>query len=466
MSDSHLPDDLAQWPADPFAVLGVRPGVGPRELRKAYTALIRVFKPEHRPDHFRRIREAFEFVQRHAIYFQPDPDDEPGSSTGPIPTEAPASDEPLRWRTPLVSLEQIWDRAVRGETAVAYRALVAELDRGSLRAEVYARLYWLAVVAPEVDPARPPAEWLTRGMSMTGVSGVLFELYRSELVENPGEATSARAGRVLTGNHPPADLAAFARLRWQALGRAGRWDMIRDDYERVRQVVGLGDEAAWLSLLADLVTWVAWGRRNPDASALVRQARKDVKALEHLGLRQGGPFDQIDWLDAVARSCDRLRAEDGPAAQLAELLRDSWLLPPELLRRPLEELLAQISDQPARWVERFDRAGPKALAALNQFGNLLGRYQVDAEIESECPHRPELVRKLARMAVVDGRPAANEGRARALRLCLDEALDPDMIRSAFHPNLGGPDVLPRWVAELADDAPLYYVCWACRLYRA
>jgi hypothetical protein len=472
VSDTHLPDELSQWPSDPFAVLGVRPGVGPRELRKAYTSLIRAFKPEHWPDHFRRIREAFETVQRIAFYFSPDagPDAE-SSAPHPAPrsearSESSTDDSPPRSRPPLVTLEAHWERAVRGGVDAAYRGLVEELERGPPRPELFARLYWLAVVAPEVDPDRPAADWLTRGMGATGLSGVLLELYESELHDHPGEAASPRAVRQMGGDHPGGELVAFARLRWQALCRVGQWDAIRADYDRVRDTVRADNEVAWLWLASDLITWIAWGRQDPTASTLVRLARKEVRALEHLALRHAAYFDQLDWLDAVAQSCRRLRELDDSTADFRLVLRDSWLLPPELLRRPLTEVLAQISDKPVRWVERFDRAGPEALAALHQFGNLLSRYQADANLDAECPHPPNVVRRLAADALVATKSGAGLLRARALRFCLDEALDPGLIRWAFHPDLGGPEKPPRWVNELADDAALHHVCWACRLFRA
>ena len=64
MSDHLLPDDPSTWPRDPFRLLGVARGASERELRKAYHALIRKFKPEHAPEAFRRIRDAYEMAQK------------------------------------------------------------------------------------------------------------------------------------------------------------------------------------------------------------------------------------------------------------------------------------------------------------------------------------------------------------------------------------------------------------------
>jgi hypothetical protein len=261
-------------------------------------------------------------------------------------------------------------------------------------------------------------------------------------------------------------LAAYARIRWQALARAGQWSAIREEFDRVRDPVRRDDEAAWLWLASDLVTWIAWGRQSNDAIALARSARTDIRAMEHLALRHAAHFDQLDWLDAVARSCQRLRDTYDSCPDFVSLLRDSWLLPPELLRRPLEDVLAAISSDPTRWVERFDEAWPESLAALTQFGNVLNRYQAELDVDAESPHPPAVVRELASDALVDDAHPDGRLRAWALRFCLDEAIDPGIIRTAFHPHFGGPARLPAWVAALADDAPLHHVCWARRLFRA
>jgi hypothetical protein len=461
VSASHLPDDLAAWPADPFAVLGVRPGVDAKELRRAYTSLIRVFKPEHRPDHFRRIREAFEFAQRHSTYFRFEPQVEPEPPADPT-TDA---DAPAGSRPRIVLPDDLWQRAVRGEIAEAYQGLRTEVERSPNRADNYARLYWLATTDPELDSDRPAAEWLTRGLSAAGFPGMLLELYRGELLNNPAEAGSPRAAKLMSESHPPDGVATLTRHRWQAFARLGRWSSIADEFDTARQLLA-ADESAWLGLVIDLRTWIAFDRDDLVAGGLARMASAEARSMEHLALRQGGLFDQLDWLKAVGRSCERLRQIDRRAATLADLLRDSWLLPAELIRGPMEAALARISDDPFGWVEVFDRGRRDVIAALNQFGNLLEHYQAAARIDAELPHSWATLRRLATDALGDPGQSLGLFRGRALRLCLDECVDPQLIRTAFHPSFGGPHVLPGWVDTLANDAPVHLVCWACRLFRA
>jgi hypothetical protein len=47
-------------PADPFAILGVRPDASEAEVRARYLELVKQFPPERDPARFREIRAAFE----------------------------------------------------------------------------------------------------------------------------------------------------------------------------------------------------------------------------------------------------------------------------------------------------------------------------------------------------------------------------------------------------------------------
>jgi curved DNA-binding protein CbpA len=60
MTPPELPEDPRAWPDDAFDILGVRPGDDDAVVKRAYTRLIRRFKPEHFPEQFRRVREAYE----------------------------------------------------------------------------------------------------------------------------------------------------------------------------------------------------------------------------------------------------------------------------------------------------------------------------------------------------------------------------------------------------------------------
>src|SRR5262245_44111221 len=205
MSEHSLPEDLARWPKRAYELLGVDPHVDPRELRRVYTRLIRRYKPEQFPEHFRRIREAYETVLRQAEFFQTirgadtDEDDDSAASSdepsGPGEASAKGAAAVQPWR-PVPSLveelEELWRRACAGEEAAAYRRLLELQQSEPASVDVLLRLYWLLTLTPELDAARTPCHWLAQGLSHNLV-GPLWELYRREIAEEPAEALSERA---------------------------------------------------------------------------------------------------------------------------------------------------------------------------------------------------------------------------------------------------------------------------------
>ena len=80
---AHLPEDLRLWPRDPSAVLGIARAAGQREVRRAYARLIRQFRPDRCPEHFQRIRSAYEALMGGALISRPvSPDKPPAAPVG------------------------------------------------------------------------------------------------------------------------------------------------------------------------------------------------------------------------------------------------------------------------------------------------------------------------------------------------------------------------------------------------
>ena len=58
----QLTDNTDEWPVGPFELLGIPRTAERAEIRRAYSVLIRRFRPETHPKQFQRVREAFEAV--------------------------------------------------------------------------------------------------------------------------------------------------------------------------------------------------------------------------------------------------------------------------------------------------------------------------------------------------------------------------------------------------------------------
>jgi hypothetical protein len=470
VSEHHLPDNPASWPSDPYEVLGVSRNVAPRDLRKAYTNLIRTFKPEHFPDQFRRIREAFESAQRYAPFFRklpldneappsaearPDPPSPaPAEPTAERPDPAEPSGEPLPRRP---SVDELWQRAIAGDPGGAYRDLIEMLDRTPNRADLYARLYWAAVLFPEVDPDRPPAEWLVRGMDRTAAHGMLLELYASEIAAMPSAAESSGFSRLLDREWSLEQLIALVRLRWEALCRSSRWSVVLDEFEHVRGRIRPQDELVWLRLVIDIIRWVAWDREETDAIDLQTVVRTEIRSLEHLGLRHAYYFDMVEYLDVLIESWESARDSSGWPGEFLAVLRDGYALPMSHIRLRFERVLQEISDEPVRWLQLFDCVGAAGTAVLNHFSQLLNDYAADRGAEPLPALSPAQLLELASAELLGYEQHPEQFRARALRFCLDGAITPNQLEEAFCAGA--------WLSRLREDRSLQMVTRAFQLFR-
>ena len=208
MIPADLPEDPAEWPADPHELFGVPPGCDERTLRRAYANLIRRFKPEQYPEQFRLIRSAYEMLLNFRQHFgfgtiqiklpaepQPPKDDPPSNEKAPpedaapesakpaeepeqpgkdTPTEEPRPKRPRRRVTD--ELAEAWQLAERNDPQAAHAALRELYERRQNNAEIPLRLYWLERVQPDLAGSASRMRWLERAMMHSSLMGTASEL--------------------------------------------------------------------------------------------------------------------------------------------------------------------------------------------------------------------------------------------------------------------------------------------------
>ena len=497
MSDSPLPEDLARWPSDPYELLGVQPGVPPRDLRRVYARLIRAFKPEQFPEHFRRIREAYETVLRHAEWFsfeEAPADDPPGAPAPPAPhgDESPPTPEeihaPLPHPEPEPAAEEpperpvyvptpearrraeddadsLWELAVSGEEARAYDGLRRLHDLHPERPALAVRLYWLLAVNPELDPASKPGDWLAVALRVSGLSGPSLELYRRELEAHPIDALGPAFAGILEADAGPYRVGQVAAWRWRAAAKVGRWDVIRADLPAARERVA-PEEEAWVQLLFAVLDELVWEAGRGPAGVLLGEVLGEVKRHEHLALRRPDGFDRLDFLQEAAAAwrkvCDRRRLP----ADLLRLLRDGWSLSFAEVRPLLLRVLADMERSPQEWLGHFDWIERRARAALAHFGRMLALHSAALPSPPDCPYPTEVLARMAR-EFFDAHLLVNYASARGelLDFCLRESVGPEWLASVA-PHRPADRHGASLGEALAGDWPLRYVCHAVRLFWA
>jgi hypothetical protein len=480
MNEHTLPDDISRWPDSPFELLGVRPGVSERDLRRAYTRLIRVYKPEQYPEHFRRIREAYETARQYAPFFAareepadapaPDADSPPAAAPVPAAPEAgddaatPVVDRPVpvpRPRSLAEQLDEAWDWAVDGGEARAYARLLELHDRHPERAEICPRLYCLLSVAPELDTRRTACDFLVQGLRQAGGSGPCHELYRRELEADPGEALTGRFAELLAAVSQPGLLATFVGWRWSAAGRLKRFEVIGDDLPGLRARLAVDQEELWLRLLAAAADQLAWADATPTNSTGLAECLHEAGQYEHLQLRCTEVFDRLENLERVATGWHAVRKYGNVPADLLEVLSRFWTRPFAEVRPSVAALLAAVAAAPVDWLDHLDRVKKESPPVLSLFGQVLTSYQESREADADGRNPEELALLARRFLEEYGRLYYQTLRPRLLMFCLREFLDPDVLaRVALDRTVVVPEAL---LHELVNDWPLRHVYRACAL---
>jgi hypothetical protein len=484
MSAPQLPEDLSRWPDDPFELLGVRRGIAPRDLRRVYTGLIRTYKPEQFPEHFRRIRSAYESVLRHIELFQhfhfeeesttsEDGDAAEGPQILPAPRELPPEEGDDEADTPIVqapvfdlhrNLKDAWELACSGKEPEAYERLRRLQETQPGESDVYLRLYWLLALMPEIDSNRTPIDWLLTGVRHAGLGGPLRELLRRELAEFPGLSVSATCTQLFRGNASPSALLDLLEIRWRAAQERTQWNLISDDVRALGQRFLHSDESSWARLLLMAIDFLAWApliaHRDPIAGW-----RKELEQAIHLHGSLGAEMDRLDFLIALAeawRQCGQLPGH----ASFLPLIRDSWTRPPNELRLDVQAYLAEVAQNPTRFLEYFDVVAASAPDVLTQFGKVLIDYASGSDVEMP----PEECSTAANPRVLELLEELDSDQYRWLRpkllaLCVNEAVSPEAVAGLVQ---GRPTF---WVSgqthlsqALAGDWALRYVFLSCWLF--
>ena len=409
MSETHLPDDLARWPDDPYALLGVAQNVERRELRRAYARLIRVYKPEHFPEQFRRIRDAYEkldgFLQ-YSAYFENQNEEEAGQEedageeikaeggSGKADEEGDGneladldgagnsadtqyvylgSDAPSARPRPAADdeLSKSWRKAIDGDTKAAYRELRELERRRPGDSDLCVRLYWMLALSPQLDAIRDRRDWLAASLKKSGLYGPAMELYAREIQGDPAEALHSRCEELLKCDCPPIQLANFASLRWDAAGVLGHWEIVPKDLNALRERIFHADLGAWTRLLLSAAESLLW-QSSPQADSIGRNCRKeaDEYSEEHQNLEN--EFYRCDVLLGLASGWKRLGQGTGLpvglAQQIRELLREGWLRPFGAVRPKLMSFWRPLVRNPRHALAHLDllyRISPPAVQNLH-----------------------------------------------------------------------------------------------------
>ncbi|MFO1043194.1 MAG: hypothetical protein U0941_15485 [Planctomycetaceae bacterium] len=474
-----LPHDITQWPNDASAILGITDSATRKDVKRAYTRLIKQFKPEHFPEHFRRLREAFDQVdaclqwqERLEVFgIKVQINDEPPASDSvtsdadavsesavAVPQQPPTSsieDDILvvtsqaeASRTgPGGSADQYWQRVIdRGDTTTVYNALKRLAERGTASETDFARLYWLATLQSELDSQRTPVSWLIEGLQQHGPERRLLALYANELERHPKEVHHERSVALLTAMSRHGRLFELIRIRWRAARSLGDFRIIAADLDSIRNRL-FDDLSGWCSVLMDAMHQTAITSVE-SAVVLYGNAQDELHTLLN--------SDPSHWLWDSYEALHELQVEwhqiaqpavgkDASYQQLTSLIQETWNCNHNFARSTLLKYCRSALRQSHRGIDHWKWMESSCRPLLRRFVELLNDHR---EVDDSAYVLTEAASaELKRWIHESARDFSELTEFGVIEFCISESFTADDIANAIEEMY---DELPADAANVAE----------------
>lgn len=453
---SHLPENMADWPKDPLELLGVNSPTDEKSLKRAYMRLIRQFRPEHAPEEFCRIREAYELARALApmgfgeCHNQPPQSRELASEDFDTSTSAHA--EMVELAGP-----DLWSMFRDGDAWNARRQMESLHELNPLDVQVMAKLYWMRKLDPE-DNSQSIIRWLIGVAQKSGFFGQAWFLLMNELKANPALALGDDVTRLVAIAPDISYLMQLLEIRWQEAIRCERFTLLRDDLANMEDRLSFQDETTWAEVMLRVGRMLLTCSTDDvlleeQCIALCRlqnegilpphlsSSLKHVLALRELKKQQP---NVVERLMPIFVACELPSADTFQWTQL-----DDWSHHP---CDALSELELLASDSPFVFQSLWN-------ALKHALDDLPDSQQYGLE-----PVVQEFVRDLASLSMGADTAIAAVFRLRVLKFCVRENICVSHLSALLGEVENSSKGISRLAVRLLYDQPLACLCDALRLH--
>jgi hypothetical protein len=482
----HLPNDHSEWPSDPHQVLNVPKSADEKTIRRAYSRLVREFKPEHHPDEFQKIRAAYEnatsYSQFSALEFGSFDSDEVFSRESPSnaetqadafernadstssqqPTEIDAHDSSTATDTEAVPsfVEEEWQRARVDPAYTADNILeaVENRDPQSLSADErdIKRAFWIAKLNSNANTAELIA-WLCRQLTKND-SPACWELLWAEFrIDNT--LTRLECIAPLLENAPDVFLVELVNLRWKTAARTSEWEQITDDLGVLQRRL-IDDHDLLVSCMLLAMKRLVW---SPQTKLFAKVRDLLAEELELSDQRHAAVFDEFDEL--VAFHNERKSSKFDDDSKLTRILRNTAVAIDTIheisffntlrpwARRPMQAILE---------LQRHLQFQPVAFGRIWRLFSLRNR-RIPATSDEEQQAVLQLVARFLNNTPITG---GDEFRQLLLEFCVDKGLTIEMFVDGVS-ALGLDENVSNSIAEiLMNDPALRCACEALNAFHS
>jgi hypothetical protein len=459
---SPLPDDIDDWPQNPYELLGVAPNASPDVIKRAYSSLIRRFKPDQFPAEFERIRAAYDAVNG-------------SSGTGFIPTFPMTSRRSVpfnaawptmptpRARRKAPAPPEAWKLVRAGDPKQAYLNLVAQNQANPSDEQVYVQLFWLCALFPQVAREKRPGQWLLAGLRQATSVTAITQLWEMELRQFPIDAIGDEILALITSNLRPQLTFELLRARWEAalIGPSHpvgtqHDTLVVSDVGAIRSSA-LGEETGlWIGVLSEAAERLAWSTLEGGRA----HSKKFIDEIDRL-IRQGThwPLERLDLAVAAAEEWHRLQ---GTYGEWLRPICTAWLCSASEAEAVASRLLYALAADHDIGLRRLDYArqhAPVLLWRLDQFAvAAVGAASTDEE-DTDAARRATINGYFRQTGTV----AYADWRRPLLEFLVAECLQPIEVAAVIETMTSKNSSTRQAAWKLRHDVPLACLCRAHRL---
>ncbi|MBD3672434.1 MAG: J domain-containing protein [Planctomycetaceae bacterium] len=358
MSDSPLPSNLADWPANLHDLFGVQEDCTERDLRRSYHRLIKYYRAEEYPAEFRKLNESYESLRARLQYEQEyrrqqehspeDPDDE--SDWFSAPETSFRKDNKREWEThgsaPQLDSRVLYQTAIDGDIKSSIEQLETFCHNDPRDEDAALRLFWLK----KIDSGAPAFEVLESYLKKNGLTGRVFQVYLNELDRVPAAALRASCRELLLASAGDERLPGLSRLIWYLLSTQKNLKRIEQDLDDLKDSLVYDHPDQWKELVYQAVEFYALAGL-PKSNATFQKLRQEVRECESTVAPE---WIETRWEMVLSITCEAAVPGAIPD-NLVKIVRDSLVNDDWELRLRLEQLVMPWTSVPTVGLAALDR---------------------------------------------------------------------------------------------------------------
>ena len=492
-----LPEDLNDWPNDPFELLNLQRSADARTAKRAYFKLVRKYKPDRFPAEFQQIHAAYESVQSWLSWQDQQADDsdtfsmvlgQADSMVGPaassssnfetdnvddeLPAETTGSIDVSSTLLKTDPIEMFFSTLSSKSLKEAVSHLKnldpstgpGQAAKASLIKYFVARFHPSSMGDSQAEPVNNEVDlgyskgdlkriaWLLKALNSRDTSSTAMAQLRFEFDQNYRLANCKSVTDFLLKDIDFESLVQFYHLRWEAIGHHQPWTVVHDIKSNQHRWLQFGrGQEDWLNLLTESMNYTVW-QRDPGCVDHTQSSWQEIAENDQTWTADSVELLMLaaeEWKDKSGQAHSWMNVVPWARNTLVETSRKLWL--------PVTQ---EISAAPFKALETLDYLFALYSLTMSVFEEGLQNLS-DVDAVDELPW--EEARELVAGYFMEFRTNDYaKNRLPMMEFCILNQMSPQTFAAAAN-SFADHDGGDSWFDIVQRDGPLMCVVSACHI---